>query len=100
MVNVMYGSASALCYGSAGPALFPGFSIPRNFVSNISDASEACDSFGGALAAGDFNNDGHTDLAIGVPDEDIGPDVDARAVNIIYGPPSGLSVATVRIRCG
>ncbi|MGI0040324.1 MAG: FG-GAP repeat protein, partial [Nitrososphaera sp.] len=92
MVNVIYGSASGLS-ATAVPdqRFFQDFSLPGDPASNISDASEADDSFGGALASGDFNNDGHTDLAVGVPDEDVGPDVDAGAVNVIYGSPSGLS---------
>ena len=44
------------------------------------------------LAAGDFNNDGRDDLAIGSPGEDIGNLADAGAVSVIYGtgpgPPS------------
>lgn len=40
---------------------------------------------------GDFNGDGFDDLAVGTPGEDIGSDVDAGAVNVIYGTSSGLS---------
>ena len=32
---------------------------------------------------GDFNGDGYDDLAVGVPDEDLGSIVDAGAVNVI-----------------
>ena len=39
----------------------------------------------------DFNNDGFDDLAIGVPNEDVGSIEDAGAVNVIYGSASGLS---------
>jgi hypothetical protein len=41
----------------------------------------------------DFNGDGIADLAIGVPDEDVGSITDAGAVNVIYGSLSGLSDA-------
>jgi uncharacterized protein YaaQ len=44
----------------------------------------------------DFNHDGFADLAIGVPDEDVGSIADAGAVNVIYGSPSGLSATAVR----
>lgn len=50
-----------------------------------------------ATAAGDpitcdFNGDGFSDLAIGVPGEDGGAGrKDAGAVNVLYGAPSGFS---------
>lgn len=53
------------------------------------------DQFGGALAAGDFNNDGYDDLAIGAIGEDVvlakgggGPIQDAGAVYILRGGPA------------
>jgi hypothetical protein len=41
----------------------------------------------------DFDDDGFEDLAIGVPGDDVGADVDAGAVNVIYGSGSGLRAA-------
>ena len=38
-------------------------------------------SFGAAVAAGDFNNDGFADLAAGAPAEDVGSIFNARAVS-------------------
>jgi hypothetical protein len=61
--------------------------------SGIEDACESSDNFGAALAAGDFNNDGYFDLAIGVPGEDIA----AGAVNVIYGSATGLKKASDQI---
>jgi hypothetical protein len=47
-----------------------------------------------ASAAGakraDYNGDGFTDLAIGVPGEDLGAVTDAGAVNVLYGSATGL----------
>ncbi|MFO7679884.1 MAG: hypothetical protein R6X34_07515 [Chloroflexota bacterium] len=59
----------------------------------ILDNVEEDDRFGFALAAGDFNGDGYTDLAVGVPYEDVGnPAVsDAGMVQVLYGSASGLS---------
>ena len=51
---------------------------------------EADDRFGSALAAGDFDGDGYDDLAIGVPLEDIEDQVDAGAVNVLFGGRNGL----------
>ena len=52
--------------------------------------AEANDEFGSALAAGDFNADGFTDLVIGVPGEDASATGDGR-VGVIYGSAGGLS---------
>lgn len=52
-------------------------------------ADEAGDQFGSALAAGDFNKDGYTDLAIGTPGELIGT-VKAGAAAVFYGSATGL----------
>ena len=52
---------------------------------------EVGDLFGFALAAGDFDNDGMDDLAIGAAGEDVNGVSTAGAVNILYGTPFGLS---------
>lgn len=49
-------------------------------------ASEAGDRFGNSLAAGDFDGDGHDDLAVGAPFEDLGASgIDAGEVSVLYG---------------
>ncbi len=48
---------------------------------------------GGSLFS-DFNNDGFTDLAIGVPFEDVGAVGDAGAVNVLYGSAGGLQATS------
>ncbi len=52
---------------------------------------EAGDHFGRTLAAGDVNGDGIDDLAVGVPDEDIGNVDNAGGVTMLYGTSSGIS---------
>ena len=59
--------------------------------STLVGTNEEFDQFGSAVATGDFNNDGHADLAIGVPREDIRSIVDAGTVHVIYGAEGGLS---------
>ena len=51
---------------------------------------EDVDSFGRVLAAGDFDGDGYDDLAIGVPDEDEGSEVDSGIVHVVFGSSTGL----------
>jgi hypothetical protein len=89
-VNVIYGSASGLS-ATAVPDQFWTQSI--NPLDKSLDFVEVDDNFGSSLAAGDFNNDGRSDLAIGVPLEDVGSIIDAGAVNVIYGSPSGLAIS-------
>src|SRR5688572_28789781 len=75
-VNVIYGSASGLSTTTAPlPQLFTQDSV------NVPEVAEGGDSFGWALAAGDFNGDARDDLAVGVPFEN----GFAGAVNVIYG---------------
>jgi hypothetical protein len=84
-VNVLEGSVNGLT--GAGSQLFV------QGGGGVADAAEPFDLFGSALAAGDFDNDGFIDLAIGVPGEDIGTITDAGAVNVLYGSASGLSAS-------
>ena len=84
-VNVLYGSAG-------------GLSASRNQIwhqesPGVADAAEFVDRFGSALAAGDFDGHGGTDLAVGVPDEDLGSVVNSGAVNVLYAGADGLSAS-------
>ena len=83
-VNVLNGSSTGLS-GAGSQQLVQGGNVP--------DTAEALDLFGSALAAGDFNNDGFADLAIGVPGEDIGTIGDAGAVTVVFGSATGLAAS-------
>src|SRR5215217_7943591 len=80
-VNILAGSPTGL--SGAGSQQFVQGS------GGVPDAAEPLDLFGNALAAGDFNNDGFIDLAIGVPGEDIGTIAEAGAVTACTAPPPG-----------
>ena len=62
---------------------------------NWDGAVESGDDFGAALAAGDFDDDGYDDLAIGVPYEDVGSTTSAGAANVAYGTSNGLGSASI-----
>jgi hypothetical protein len=91
LVNVIYGSAAGLSATTVPDQRFFQDYSAGTPGSNIRDTSEANDLFGAALAAADFNGDGYSDLAAGVPEEDLGGVADAGAVNVIYGSSAGLS---------
>ncbi len=76
---------------------FTGLRTTRNQIfqqgaGGMNGMAERYDFFGGALASGDFNNDGRDDLAVGAPGEDTTL-FDVGGVNVIYGTASGLSSA-------
>lgn len=81
-VNVLYGSSTGLRASAGGGAL-----DDQRFT--LGGAGVAGDSFGAALAAGNFNNDAYTDLAIGIPGDDAG----AGSIRILYGSGTGLGSA-------
>jgi hypothetical protein len=82
-VNVLYGSAGGLT--GSGSQLF------RQGAGGVGGTPEFDDGFGWALAAGDFDNDDASDLAVGVPFEDIAGRENAGAVNVLYGASGGLT---------
>jgi hypothetical protein len=77
-------------YGSPGRLTDLGSDSWSQNSEGIADSAEFGDSFGSALAAGDFNGDGRDDLAIGVPNEKIGSKLKAGAVHVLYGRANGL----------
>jgi len=85
-VNVIYGSLKGVHKGFSGQA--DQFWTQDSF--KIEGTADPFDQFGSALAAGDFNDDGFDDLAIGVPFEDLTGTNAEGAVNVIYGSLKGL----------
>lgn len=55
----------------------------------VAGVAAASDDFGGALASGDFDNDGCDDLAIGVHFDNIEGLINTGAVNVLYGSAAG-----------
>jgi hypothetical protein len=84
-ISVLYGTAAGLA--AIGGQLF----------TQVGGAVEALDLFGDALAAGDFNNDGFADLAVGAPFEDVGTTLAAGAVSVLYGSANRLTTVGGRL---
>jgi hypothetical protein len=82
-VNVIYGSGNGLT--ATGNQLW------HQDTGNVEGVAEGGDGFGNSLAAGDFDNDGYDDLAIGVDGEAIGTIERAGSVNVLYGSLTGLT---------
>jgi hypothetical protein len=94
-VNVIYGSEDGL---TSDPGAFPQPQFwHQDRFAGVLDTSDPGDQFGAALASGDFNADGFSDLAVGVPGETVPAGnqtaFDAGAVQIFYGSVGGLLVA-------
>ena len=83
-VEILYGTAAGL-QGSS-----PDDQFLKQGTNNLGDTEEEADQLGLVLAAGDFNDDGFADLAMGVQGEDVGTLADAGAVQVAYGTAAGL----------
>jgi hypothetical protein len=89
--------AVTVIYGSATGLRSTGNQVWSQSSSNIEGAAEAFDNFGSSLATGDFDNDGFSDLAVGVPRESVGTTLSAGSVNVLYGSATGLRSARNQI---
>ncbi|MET8128961.1 FG-GAP-like repeat-containing protein [Streptomyces sp. NPDC005065] len=85
-VTVVYGTSAGI-----DPAKHK--MISQN-SSGVPGSSEGGDSFGAKLATADFDKDGYTDLAVGAPGEDVGPNSDQGSVTILWGGSAGVSGGT------
>ena len=83
MVQVLYGSPAGLT--GSGSQHF------TQDTAHVPGHAEEGDFFGDSLAAGNFDGKYKADLAIGSPFEDIGNDVDAGGVTVLYSSGTVLS---------
>ncbi len=97
--GVRAGAVSVL-YSSGGRLRQQGDQLWSQGARGIKGGPEASDGFGWALAAGDLDQDGDVELAIGVPFEDLGGTRDAGAVNLLYSGRHGLKSADAFITQG
>ena len=83
-VHVLYGSARGLTGA--------GSQVLTQDSPGVPGTAESGDTFGAALAAGDFDHDGFADLAVGVELEVAGgAEGDVGGVNVLYGSAGGLT---------
>ena len=82
-VNVIPGSVSGLDFGPD--------QLWHQDRPGVKSGASADEGFGFSLATGDFDGDGHDDLAIGVDGEAVNGIPNAGAVNVLYGSPDGLT---------
>ena len=83
--------AVAVVYGSPDGLSTAGNQLWSQASSGIEDDPEFADRFGQALSAADFGKSNYADLAVGVPDEDLGAAENAGVVHVLYGTSTGLS---------
>lgn len=86
--------AVTVLYGTSSTGLQAGLPDDQRWTQvsgGIEGDPETGDQFGLSVAAGDFDGDGFTDLAIGVPTDDINIALGGGKVNVIYGSPDGLT---------
>jgi len=79
-----------IVYGSSAGISIDGDDLLYQGHDGLQDTPADYDKFGKSLAAGDFDGDGHDDLAIGVPNDDHSG-TDAGIVQIVWGTFSGIT---------
>jgi hypothetical protein len=88
-------------YGAAGGLSLTAGQWFHQDTPGIADDAEDGDDFGWSLAAGDFDNDGHDDLAIAAPFEDVGvfpsERMNSGLVHVIMGSSLGLDVSRAQL---
>lgn len=85
-VNVVYGSERTGL--SRRDAFF------SQGTAGVKGAPEAFDNFGLSLTVGDFDGEGHADLAVGAPLDSVGGFANAGAVNVLYGRHGALATSS------
>lgn len=94
-VLVLYGGPSGITATGNQLVAMPNSGIPKATAIGT-DAAAANNHFGYNLAAGDFNGDGKSDLAIGIIGETVNGFTNAGAAEVISGSGTGLNPGNVQ----
>jgi FG-GAP repeat len=81
--------AVAVLYDGAAGLTGVGDQLLSQDEFKIDEQAAEDDHFGSAVATANFDADDMADLAVGVPEEDVGSTTDAGGINVIYGSRSG-----------
>ena len=82
-VHIIYGSSTGLT--TSGDQVF------HQDTTGIDGVAEDYDGVGDVLTTGDFDCDGYADVVFGVPNEGVGSNAGAGAIQVLYGSGSGVS---------
>ncbi|WP_328495450.1 VCBS repeat-containing protein [Streptomyces sp. NBC_00414] len=92
IAGAQLGGAALIGHGSAsGPAGGDVQSIDQD-TSGVPGGGETGDQFGSELDLGDVNGDGHLDLVVSSPGEDLAGVVDTGAATVLYGAADGSGI--------
>lgn len=97
IVDLLDAGAAWIFDGANGGITLSGVDLFWQDGPNVAETAERDDKFGQSFAAGDFDGDGTQDLAVGVPEEDVGAVKDAGMVHLFYSNQSGLNASRDRV---
>ncbi|MEV4672352.1 FG-GAP-like repeat-containing protein [Actinomadura geliboluensis] len=83
--------AVSIVHGASGGITTTRAVVLNQESPNVSGGSEPGDAFGTAIATGDMNGDGHADLVVSEPGEDLDATPDAGALILFYGSSTGFT---------
>lgn len=95
--NATLAGAVTIIFGTSNRLRSAGNQFWTANASGLGNSAGAGDAFGWKIAAGDFNNDGKSDLAIGIPNKQISGIIRAGAVQVLYGKSNGLGASGARL---